>query len=309
MKRIKFLLLAMMLGFGQIFAQRVYHEFTVGGSVGASGAFFKQKDNKQLKIFSNPDVGGGLDLQYVLHFSRGWSFVLGASAHYYGLSYEFGSLLESSSRNFAIPQYNSFILNSEISDYSERYDAIFVRVPVLFGYETKGLFAKWYCRAGVELSIPVYKYSNVSIGKLVTTGYTEYDDYTWGSQYPFLGFGSQENVKLKSKLKFSLGIDGYVETGVKVPVHVKKGKNFNIYVGAFAQVNILTNNHSGDNDYLIGYSTEESRSTDINDHILPVSLTDTRYMSKGRMFMIGGVIRFGFDFSGRKNMPMLVHAK
>jgi hypothetical protein len=293
-----------MFAAGSIHAQQVYHEFSIGASFGPNGMILNH-NREQLNIGAKPAVGGGLDMEYIVHFSNNWSFILGASVQYYGQNYNISSIFENSPQRTAIPQYSDFILKTEVRNYSERYNVLFVQVPVLFGYETSGEFSRFYLRLGAKFSIPVIKNYDASIEMLKTSGYREQENWTMGDKYPFLGFGTQHNVKIKGKADIGIGADGYFEAGVKVPVRVARGKDFNFYAGIFGQINILGNKRGGDN-YLVGYSGNDNRSPVVSDHLSPQSITNTRYITQERMFLAGVTIRFSFDF-GKRNVKMFMH--
>jgi hypothetical protein len=282
-------------------SRAVYHELSFGGTAATSGIL--QTFDKEIKPYFN--VGGGFQINYTIHFNQSVSLVFGAAAKYCQNTYGFDLLGENSN-----PKWNpvtsieeNFLFNANIRDYIEKYNALHVQIPLLFGYEVGSPLAKWYINMGGAAQFTIYGKYNTEISYLKTEG--DIPTYGGGLTYPSdlrdLGIGEEYNIKVDGKPSLKFTVNGYLETGIKFSI----GKSSWLYVGAFGEMSALKNSISGTegsgSENIINFAPKQ-RSNELMDNLNVTSITNTKHTSGGRTYAFGGVVRIGFDFHTSKRM-------
>jgi hypothetical protein len=284
----------------------VYHELSIGGTAATSGILqtltFGSNDASKIKSYFNP--GGGLQINYALHFNESVSLSLGLAAKYLQNTYGFDIANESSVRKYVVNSSDeNFLFNAKIEDYRETHRALYVQIPLLFGYETPHPLARWYLNIGAAAQFAVWKNYSAKIGKASTEGHSEFLNGTLRNEndLPHLGIGIAENISVSGKQNLKFTVNGYIETGIKISV----GKKSWLYIGAFGEISALKNSvaeaQGSGSEYLINYLPNKYSNT-LTDHWAISSITNTKYSSGGRTYALGGIIRIGFDFRSSNRM-------
>jgi hypothetical protein len=284
-------------------AQGLYHELSFGGTTCGNGIMqtltFGSSDAGKIK--SKAGAGGGLQINYALHFNENMSFVTGISARYSESSYGFDNIKESSMQKWQVrSKEESFMFNAVIEDYKETHRSMYIQVPVLFGYESSHPLARWYVNAGLSAQLSVWSKYTSKLGKLSTSGYSEFCDGPL-ENYPDLGLSSGSNITVSAKPNMlRVTVNGSIETGAKISI----GRGKWIYAGIFGEISVLKNSKSARGSVdatnsgvgnIIDYDFKPESNT-FTDHIGINSITNTKYSNGGRTYAFGAVVRIGLDF-------------
>jgi hypothetical protein len=280
-------------------SKSIHHELSFGGTAAANGIL--QTFDKKVKSYLN--AGGGLQINYTLHFNQNVSLVFGVAAKYCQSMYGFDMLDENDIQKWLPPIVSiedKFLFNAEVRDYNETHNALYIQIPLLFGYETSDPLLRWYVNIGAAAQFTAHGNYEARISRLTTYGYSE--DYEGElKNIPYLGFGTVEDIKVNGKPALKFTVNGYAETGMKISI----GKSSWLYIGVFGEMSMLKNSiakaEGSGREHLINY-TWKQESNKVIDHLNVTSITNTKYSAGGRTYALGGIIRIGFDFHTSKRM-------
>jgi hypothetical protein len=285
----------------------VYHEISFGGTASASGILqtfstLQTLDGDKNEVKPSFSTGGGLQINYILHFNESVSLTIGAAAKYSRSAYGFDLLDENSAQRWASSIEDTFSFTANIRNYTETHSALHLQIPLLFGYEAGTPLAKWYINAGVAAQFTVHSKYVAKISRLTTRSYSYYNNGNLeGEGIPDLGIGTVNNIEVSGKPTLKFTVNGYLETGTKISI----GKGAWMYIGAFGEISALKNSVSetgNGKENLINYAPAETPSNNLMDNLDVTSITNTKYTSGGRTYAFGGIIRFGFDFHTSNRM-------
>jgi hypothetical protein len=283
-------------------SKAIYHELSFGGTASTSGILQTFGiEAVKVKPYFNP--GGGLQINYALHFNENISLIFGAAAKYCQSTYRFDRFYENSVQKW-LPVISSkeetFLFSADIRDYSEIHRALYMQFPLLFGCESGTSLAKWYVNVGAAAQLTVYSKYWAEIARLTTEGHST--EYNGTLEMPAdLGFGTEENINVAGIPTLKFTVNGYLETGTKISI----GKSSWLYIGLFGEISALKNSVSQSDgsgrEYLINHAATQS-SDNLMDNLKVTSIINTKYTSGGMTYCFGGVIRIGFDFHSSNRM-------
>ena len=280
----------------------IYHEVSFGGTVSTSGILqrfdaLQTPDAQRSKIKPSFNAGGGLQVNYILHFNENISLVFGTAAKYGKSTYNFDRLYEESTRRWLRTSIeDTFSFRANISNYTETHHALHLQIPLLFGYETGTSLSsvRWYVNTGIAAQFTVYRKYSAKISRFTTTGYSFLKNGNL-ENIPDLGFGTESDLDVSGKPTLKFTVNHYLETGTKIFI----GKGVWMYIGLFGEISTLRNSISetgSSKENLVNYALSESPSNKLMDNLNITSITNTKYTSGGHTYAFGGIIRFSLDF-------------
>jgi len=257
MKRVIILLFAAMGSVGV--SAQVVHEFSINGGVGLSALNYKLSAGKK-----NLGFGGDCGLGYSYFFKEQWGFGTGVDFGFYNAKAKLDNVQVITS-GLQDSENDRFDMYSTLKNYTEKQKAIFLNIPLMLQFQTKGI-QKFYANAGVKIGFPLSSKFRVSDAEITNKGY--YPDYdNWLEMPAFACFGTFSDYNSTGKLKLGLTAMLTLEVGGKW----KLSEKVTLYTGIYFDYGL--NNSLKDKDQpFVNYSNSHPAEFTTNS-ALP-SLTD-----------------------------------
>ena len=262
------------------------HEVSINSGGGLSTLNYKLSSGER-----NLGFGGDFGLGYTGMFGEHVGIYIGIDLGFYnakaklnGVTIVTGNLRDSDSKEENDSKGDRFDLYTTLNKYTETQKAMFLNIPVMAQFQTKGR-QKFYMKAGVKIGIPINCKYSVSNANITNEAY--YPDYdNWLPMPAFAGFGSFTKNS-ERKLKVGVAAMLALETGVKWSL----GEKVALYTGAYFDYglnNVLKDSHQP----FVNYHNSEPATFTINS-ALP-SLTD-------KMNLMAAGIKLRIAFKPGKN--------
>jgi hypothetical protein len=228
-------------------------------------------------------IGGLFGIGYTRFFSSHWGFVTGLEASLYNSVHTLENL--SPEYPIAVPAglQGDFFLRANYAGYEEKQRAMYVRLPLMLQFQS----SSFYLGAGVKIGMPVSATSDISVGSVTTSGYSDYTAQVYENM-PTHGFDTYSNVKSSDKL--DLGISGALalETGFKL------GSSF--YTGIYFDYGLNSIQKESSHDFL-GYNPTNPPDYKYGS-ILQSQIQGKAFTDKVTPFAVGVKIRLAFGGGG-----------
>ena len=229
MKKI-ILSIAYILVASSLFAQedeQSQHELTINVGGGVSTFNYNLESGK-----SDLGLGGSLGLSYTFFINNQFGIGTGVEANFYRSKYSNEKLI--GSYQGVDPDFSNsekyFQLDYTYDEpYKEIQNALFVQVPLMFQFQTRG-YQKFYVAAGGRIGFPVYTKFKTDLSALTVSGFYSHEGLRYAN-LPSKGFTNYDNTpEVDGKLSLKeTAFMASLELGMKWALN----DNFSLYTGIY----------------------------------------------------------------------------
>jgi hypothetical protein len=259
-------------------------------------------------------MGYGCGAGYAYHLNNQISLWTGLEVNSYSGHSYVGSISESSTVNIADKWSNEFQMptpeiskqfefKANVQGYTVKQSAMYLQVPMLFGYENKlsGTgWLTWYSRGGLKLGYSLYGTSEAEAESLSLSGdFPSFGYLLDDDTKDVLGFGAytkeEQDHLLHQQTSLNLGFSsvGYLELGVKQ----KLAQQYSLYMGLFGEYSLYSAiaGATSENMYKYEPSSVSESANLYSIKYTPASHTAHNRSKKFYPMSFGITVRFSFD--------------